>query len=197
MSAHRHVDGRSITGADLARLLARLGPDEEHAAREYERLRRTLIKFFDWRGAWPADECADQTIDRLARKLDETPVDDMWSYAQGIARLILLEHRRRPPLSSIEAAGEPAAAQAAPVLEENEQMHECFDRCLADLPSDSRSLILQYYEGDRSEKIATRRDLSATLQLSENALRSRVQRVRDRLELCIRSCVSFTGEKTS
>jgi DNA-directed RNA polymerase specialized sigma24 family protein len=197
MGTHRDIDGRSITGADLARLLARLGADEEHAAREYERLRRTLIKFFDWRGASLADECADQTLDRLARKLEETTVDNVWSYAHGIARLVLLEERRRPPLASIDAAGDPPMSQTAPSREENERVHECFDRCLANLPPDSRSLILQYYQGDRSEKISNRRHLATALVLSENALRSRVQRLRDRLEHCIRMCISLTSEKRS
>jgi DNA-directed RNA polymerase specialized sigma24 family protein len=197
MGAHSHSDGRSITGADLARLLARLGLDQDHAAREYERMRRTLIRFFDWRGAAPADECADRTLDRLARKLDETTVDDVWSYVHGIARMVLHEYRRQPAFSPIDAAGHPPAPQPARALEENEQMLQCLDRCLADLPADSRSLILRYYQGNRGEKVSNRRQLAAALALSENALRSRVQRVRDRLEQCIRTCASSAGEKTS
>jgi len=197
MAPYRNIDGRSITGADLARLLERLGPDEAHAALEYERLRRTLVRFFDWRGIGPPDECADQTIDRLARKLEETVVDDLWSYALGIARLVLLEYRRRPVVSSIEAAGDPPAPQSAPALDEDEQLHECFERCLTGLPADGRTLILRYYLGERSEKISNRRQMAATLGLSENALRSRVQRLRDRLEQCVRACVHHTDEKTS
>src|SRR5215470_727602 len=75
MTSRRNGDARStqsITKADLVRLLARLTADEERAAREYERLRRTPIKFFDERGVCPPDECADQTLDRLARKLQAT-----------------------------------------------------------------------------------------------------------------------------
>src|SRR5215470_11715039 len=109
MVASGNSDGRSITAADLARLLGRLGADEERAAIEYERLRRTLVRFFDWRGVCPADEYADQALDRLARKLDETPVGDVWNYAHGIARLLLLEHQRRPAMLSIETVGDPAA----------------------------------------------------------------------------------------
>jgi hypothetical protein len=74
-------DDRSITAAALARLLARLDPDAERAPLEFERLRRALIRFFDWRGAWPPDECADETLDRLARN----PVDGgsiIWAIKQ-------------------------------------------------------------------------------------------------------------------
>jgi hypothetical protein len=84
--AHRTDDNRSITAVGFARLLARLHPDVGEAGHEYERLRRALVKFFDWRGALSPDECADEALDRLARKLDETAVDDVRNYALGIAR---------------------------------------------------------------------------------------------------------------
>jgi len=54
-----------------------------------------------------------------------------------------------------------------------------------------------YYEGERTEKISNRRRLAATLVLSENALRSRVQRLRDRLEQCVQVCVAARGEEAS
>jgi DNA-directed RNA polymerase specialized sigma24 family protein len=68
-------------------------------------------------------------------------------------------------------------------------LFDCFDRCLAELPADSRSLMLRYYEGERSDKISNRRRLAAALAVSESALRSRVQRLRDRLEQCVQECV--------
>ena len=105
MPPHRNVDGRASPETDLARLLARLGPDEDRAGREYERLRRSLIRFFDWRGAWPSDECADETIDRLARKLQDTVVEDVCGYAHGIARMVLLEWQRKPARVPIDARG--------------------------------------------------------------------------------------------
>ena len=52
----------------------------------------------------------------------------------------------------------------------------------------SRSLVLAYYEGERGAKIANRRRLAEALGLSDNALRSRVQRLRDRLQTCIERC---------
>ena len=45
------LDSRSITAEGLARLLARLHADVGQAGQEYERLRRALVKFFDWRGS--------------------------------------------------------------------------------------------------------------------------------------------------
>src|SRR5262245_51096834 len=179
-------DRRSISADGFARLLARLHPDADEAAHEYERLRRALVKFFDWRGLWPADECADDALDRLVGKLDETFVQDVRKYVYGIARLVALERRRGPAFASIDDS--PALAAAPPVCDEDDSLQDCFDRCRAALPDESRSLLVGYYEGERSRKIANRRGLATALGLTENALRSRVQRLRDRLERCVQSC---------
>jgi DNA-directed RNA polymerase specialized sigma24 family protein len=187
--ARANDDRHTLTAERLAHLLARLHANPHEAGQEYERLRRTLMKFFDWRGVWPADECADECLDRLARRLDEdVPIIDIRQFAHGIARLVLLERRRRPAVVSIDRLAEAAAPAIAPA-ETGPSLHDCFDRCLAEMPDDQRALIVGYYEGDRDRKIANRRRLSAAMGLSENALRSRVQRLRDRLEACIRGCV--------
>ena len=169
------------------RLLARLDPDVDRAAAAYEQLRRALEKFFDWRGVWSADECADETLDRLARRLDEgIDIDDVRNYAYGIARLVLLEWQRRPSSVWIEPATELAAP--VPVADGTDQLRECFDICLAALPEDSRALVLEYYVADERKKIVNRRRLAQSFGISDNALRSRVQRVRDRLERCVLKC---------
>jgi DNA-directed RNA polymerase specialized sigma24 family protein len=183
-------DAGVLTGRRFATLLARLHADPEQAGREYERLRRTLIKFFDWRGGWPADNCADECLDRLARRLDEqAPVLDVRHFALGIARLVLLERHREPPMTSIDLIPE-TASMPAPAPPRQSALDDCFDHCLAAMPAESRTLVLGYYEAERAKKIANRRRLSASLGLSENALRSRVQRLRDGLEACVEKCLS-------
>lgn len=185
----------ALTPASFGLLIERLDADPDRAAEEYERLRRSLVRFFDWRGAWPADECADATIDRLCRRLEDgTAVDDLRAFARGIARMLLHERQRGPAFSPIDEA---KALPIEPGPEDGpaEQRHACFDRCLDALPADSRALVLDYYQGDRSDKIANRRRLAAAAGLSDNPLRSRVQRIRDRLERCVRDCVaSADGE---
>lgn len=180
---------RSITADGFARLLATLHADSEQAAQEYERLRRALVKFFDWRGVSPPDECADEALDRLAHKLQETEVRDVRKYAYGIARLVVLERRRVPAFSPLDDLPYAAAPTVAP-NEDSHGLEDCFERCLGELPEESRSLLLRYYEGERSAKISNRRRLATMLGLTENALRSRVQRLRDRLEECVHACSS-------
>lgn len=182
--------GRSITAVSLTRLLERLGADRDTAGREYERLRRSLIKFFDWRGAWPPDECADETLDRLARKLEDADIGNVVEYARGIARLVLLERRRAPAFSSLQPGDAPAVGTPPDEDDDAERLRGCFERCLDAFPHESRALIVGYYQGDRGDKIANRRRLARDLGLSDNALRSRIQRLRDRLELCVQECTS-------
>lgn len=178
----------SASTNDLAKLLAHLDADREQAALKYEQLRRALIRFFEWRGGWPADECADEVLDRLTRRLRDTAVEDVHKYAHGIARLVLLERRRAPVLASIDDV--PEATLVAPQRSDaHSDLQSCFERCLARLPEDSRQLLLRYYEGQRMGKIVNRRRLASMLGITESALRNRVQRLRDRLQLCVHACV--------
>jgi DNA-directed RNA polymerase specialized sigma24 family protein len=180
---------RPMNASDFNRLLARLHADSGQAAHEYERLRRALIKFFDWRGAPAPDQCADEVFDRLAQKVEDTAVRDVTKYAYGVARLVALEQRRVPAFTSLDEAPQAALVSAAPV-DDGDPVRDCFDRCLAELPEESRSLLLRYYEGQQSAKISNRRRLASLFGLTDNALRSRVQRLRDRLEQCVNSCAS-------
>ena len=66
---------------------------------------------------------------------------------------------------------------------------------MAGLSAENRSLVLRYYEGERDTKIANRRRLAESLGLTENALRSRVQRLRDHLERCVDDCLSAEKDR--
>jgi DNA-directed RNA polymerase specialized sigma24 family protein len=185
---HRSTPGeRPITADGLARLLERLSANPAEAATRYEHLRLTLEKFFDWHRAWPPEECADETIDRLIRKLSsDIDIADVRGYALGIARLVLLEWQRRPSGLPLQDVATVSAAHGAD--DEEEPLRLCLDRCLAALSPESRTLVLDYYVAERRAKIDNRRRLAARFGLSESALRNRVQRVRDRLERCVHAC---------
>ena len=178
---------RPLTAVDFARLLGRLHPDSEQAPQEYERLHRALVKFFDWRGVSPPEECADEVLDRLARKLEQTDILDVPKYAHGMARLVALERQRASAFDSIDAKASIVLTAPAP-REDANPLHDCFDRCLAELSEDGRELLLRYYEGERHAKISNRRGLASVLGVTDNALRSRAQRLRDRLEQCVHAC---------
>jgi DNA-directed RNA polymerase specialized sigma24 family protein len=192
--ASRTDSGTSgLTAEALSRLLAGLHDDRERAGEAYEALRRTLVKFFDWRGATHPDECADETLDRLARKLDEgATIDDPGRFARGIARLVLLERWRRPDARLRPADDSRLAQVPAPVPPEPPEAQPrdgCFERCLGELPEEGRRLILGYYAHSGRVRIEARKRLADSMRLTENALRSRAQRIRDRLERCTARCL--------
>ena len=56
--------GWTLTAEAFAKLLACLDPDSEKAGQKYETIRQRLMKFFDWRGAYFPEDCADDTLNR-------------------------------------------------------------------------------------------------------------------------------------
>ena len=187
--------GRGLTAGAFASLLTRLGPDAERAGSAYEHLRRALVSFFAWRGAATPEDCADETLDRLAARLDDgVAVEDVPRFARGIARMVLLEHWRRPDARSVPLDELPSApAMEAP---EDEALPRCLDRCLDELARDGRDLILEYYGGDGRRRIDRRKRMAQALGASESALRSRAQRLRDQLERCITRCMASPAGDT-
>jgi DNA-directed RNA polymerase specialized sigma24 family protein len=180
-----------LTASALERLLARLDADPGRAAEAYEALRLSLTRFFDWRGAHFPDECADETMNRLARRLDEgSEVTDLRAFALGIGRLVLLEYARSPQVRQDELDEQRIGPVPSLERDPDPRLHECLESCLASLPADARTLILEYYRDQRRQKIDRRVHLAGQLGLSASALRSRAQRVRDRLERCVRACAA-------
>jgi DNA-directed RNA polymerase specialized sigma24 family protein len=180
----------TLSAEALARFLACLDTDSDRAGEKYENLRLTLMKFFDWRGARFPEELADETINRVIRKIDEgESFRDLATYCHGVARLVLLEKLKGPDSKRADFEALPPAALAAPEQEEEDVRQDCFERCLKELPAESRQLILQYYSDEKREKISRRLAMAERLGIPLNALRSRVQRIRNRLEECVNGCM--------
>jgi RNA polymerase sigma factor (sigma-70 family) len=180
----------TLTGEALAAFLACLDPDPDIAGEMYENLRLTLIKFFDWRGAHFPEECADESINRVIRKIEEGEViREISTYCHGVARLVFLERLKNPDSRRSDFEELPPDALVAPEPEERDERMECFSRCLGELPVESRQLILQYYRDEKRKKINNRMEIARRLGIPLNALRSRAQRIRNNLESCITGCL--------
>lgn len=173
----------------LHRLLFRLDADQSTAGEKYEQLRRGLVKIFDWRGAAAPDICADETIDRVARKLAAgVIIDDVVAFAYGVARLVMLEQNRRPEARLVSLDEAKGIVDIAPRERDDSSRLPCLEHCLDELDAEARALILRYYLHARRQRIDGRAALARELGLSQNALRSRAQRIRDRLERCTNRC---------
>jgi hypothetical protein len=78
---------------------------------------------------------------------------------------------------------------------ESEEIRDaCLQRCLEELARQDRDLVVTYYVGAGRERIDGRVRLATSLGVSDNALRLRVQRLRDRLRGCAARCVEQAGE---
>jgi DNA-directed RNA polymerase specialized sigma24 family protein len=172
----------SLTRKALDRLLERLGPDREAAGREYHSLRERLLDYFDCKGVQRPDSAADETLDRVARRLDEgEPVERVLPYAYGVARLVLLE-RLRSQLREQRASAGAAQEWLVPPDTAEEARIACLVRSLDGLPPDDRSLIIAYYAEAGGVHREGRKLLAQRLGIRYEALKTRAHRLRRRLE---------------
>ncbi len=173
----------------FALLLARLDPDSDRAGETYERLRLRLITFFQFRKCHLPEECADETLDRVARKLAEgESVENLFAYAHGVAKYVLLEYRRRPDRETDEI--DPTLPSRTDILDEAMRSENlaCFKQCLQELAPEDARLLLQYWVHDEKTNIRPRQELAAELGISAGALRLRIMRIRTRFIACFEKC---------
>ena len=181
-----------LTADTFAKLLDRLDPDRERAGERYEELRRTLTRFFEWRGAPFAEEYTDEVFNRIARKLSAgVEVRNIGSYCYEVARLVCLEALKGADSkrASFDATHHDLPdAKVENGAREQEIRLDCLEECLDALPMGSRDLIVEYYQDDKRDRIERRKALAARLGLQREALANRAQRLRDKLEQCVKSC---------
>lgn len=188
--ASRSLQAQPLTREGFARFLRALDSDRERAGEKYEQLRRTLIKFFRWRGAHFPEECADETLNRVIKKIarDET-INDPSTYVYGVARMVLKEVRKEQESNQAALRDMPPPERTAKVDEDMEMRAECLKQCLDGLRAGDRELIVQYYKGDKGDKIAERKRLAEKFGLQPGALRIQAHRLRIKLEACINECL--------
>jgi DNA-directed RNA polymerase specialized sigma24 family protein len=169
---------------DFDRLLHWLDPDGERAGIIYEKIRWRLITILAARGCRTPEDLADETIDRVARRVIEirdTYTGDKANYFLGVMNNVHHEYLKRPE--------PPAAFLPNDTNEGKEQVHACLEKCLARLTEHSRQLIERYYAGEKRAKIDLRERIALELGISINTLRLRALRIREKLQTCIEQCL--------
>jgi len=174
--------------AAFVALLERLGNDGERPEAVYERLRGRLITYLRLHLPAEADDLADRTLDRMARRIhDGTSVQNVYSYALGVARMLVHEARARYSREQQSILQQAPLLDAPPSEEgESEVVLSALQGCLEHLGKAAADLILAYYGGEGAARIESRRRMAQELGLSMNALRNRALRLREALELCTR-----------
>jgi len=175
------------------KLLVAFDVDRETAGRKYLEIRNNLTRFFEWRGCSFPEDHADETINRMAKRVFEgEAILNHSGYAMGVARLLLLEinkgrQREQSALAEIGAAPDIYVPE-----DDDESRLTCLRSCLQTLSPDNRELILQYYQGEKGDKIENRKKLLDRLGIPVNTLRMRALRLRERLQACVEECQGAT-----
>ena len=173
-----------ITQEAFDKFLTWLDSDRDRAGAKYEDIRRKLIKIFASRGCQVCEDLADETINRVIRRMQEmfdTYTGDPVLYFYNVARKVHLEHVRKRP------ARLPLPPPDS--LEQKEKQDQCLEVCMRGLTPANRDLVLEYHKEGSSASIGHRKALAAKLGIGVNALRIRAHRIRAVLHSCVEGCL--------
>jgi DNA-directed RNA polymerase specialized sigma24 family protein len=171
-----------VNAAAFERFLRWLGPDPESAGKKYELIRGRLIMMFKARRCLFAEDLADTTFERVARKLADLTTEftgDPARYFYGVAKKVYLEYQheimtnRRRSLRALPTGSED---------QDLEEMLKQLEDALNAIPKSDRELILTYYTDSGHNKIIRRRALAEQFGVGLNALRLRVFRIRKEIK---------------
>jgi len=189
MSAARHL--RDLKQPDFDRLLKWLDADRDRAGLLYEKIRWRLVTILASRGCVLAEELADETIDRVARRvadIEQIYVGDQAIYFLGVMNNVHHEYLRRPVAAR--------SVHASDNGEMREAIHSCLDNCLESLAPYSRQLIERYYAADKKAKIDLRKVIARELGIKPATLRLRALRIREKLQACIERCMNVSAARS-
>ena len=182
----------TLTQEAFDKLLLSLGDDRDSGGKKYLEIRNNLTRFFEWRGCPFPEDHADETINRIAKRVAEgEQIQNPAGYAMGVARLLVLEivkgrQREQVALNEISTSSTEDYDDSS----DAEDRIGCLRQCLGGLSTDNRQLITDYYEGDKGDKIQNRKKLVEKLGIPVNTLRMRALRLRDRLQVCVEDCLT-------
>lgn len=173
-------------------LLSVLAGNRDAAGERYEQIRLRLLKYFEWRQCPIPEELADETLDRVARRLAEGErirAGEQMVYVYGVARNVLLEYWKTTQRERAVAALPPPPADV--LVEERrlaELRAECLQRCLRRQDGAARDLLLSYYRAEGAAKSERRQRIADALGVPINALRIRIHRLKVDLSRCVERC---------
>jgi DNA-directed RNA polymerase specialized sigma24 family protein len=187
------------------RFLKWLDGDTNSGGESYLEIRRRLVFYFDRRNCASPDELADETLNRVARRLEEEGAITDASpahYCYIVAKYVFLESVRAPEsrgtsVDDLSLSAQAASRLAVPALPDaddiaKEKRLNCLEICLRKLQSADQEMILEYYQGEQRAKIQRRSQLAERLGFTMNALTIRVCRIRTKLELWVKTCTEET-----
>ena len=141
---------------DFALFLRWLDQDEEKAALRYENIRRNLIAIFNRRGCHCSEELADETFNRVTRRLPgmiDTYVGEPARYIIVVARNLHLEYVKEMERQESLPEHDHTDLSVEATDETKEEEFGCLEHCLKQLPLPQRKLVIAYYQEDRKSVV--------------------------------------------
>jgi DNA-directed RNA polymerase specialized sigma24 family protein len=186
----------TATTSAFERLLNWLDGQANSEGHKYIGMRRRLVAYFYRKNCATPEDLADETLDRVARRLEEENIseaEDPAKYCYIVARYVFMEHlrstRREDAVAShLQRSTSEAITNFHKTESVDDLMLSCLEGCISTLDQESRQIILGYYVGKEREKIENRRSLAERLGITSNALSIRACRIRSKLETCVRNC---------
>ncbi|MGC2238684.1 MAG: hypothetical protein WA584_21195 [Pyrinomonadaceae bacterium] len=190
------INNNDLNHDDFENLLLWLDADRAVAGQKYEAIRTKLIKIFLAQKCCEGEDLADETINRVMRKINQLINNyegQPEKYFYAVAKNIIFECRRRKPMNELPAN---LAQPEETATDESPFRQNCFNLCLGKLSTDKKQFILEYYQGEKSIKLTRRRDLAEKHGISNHVLRNRALRLRENLQKCVLDCVAQNKSET-
>jgi DNA-directed RNA polymerase specialized sigma24 family protein len=163
------------------KLLARLEPDLPDSARRYKQVRLKMTKFFQWKRCADAESLADETIARAIKNVVEgleIKANNPYIYIFVIAKNVYREYVR----GEIKQRSLFSRLSDQPV--QSGDWQDCRVQCLRELPPEKLRLLQTYYLDEKSSI-----QLAGELNVTVNALRLKIFRIKKDLESCYENCL--------
>jgi len=179
---------------DFDAFLNWLSPDSEEAGIEYERIRKGLIRFYDFRGCSDLEFLADETINRviwkfhtldLSKKVQKTTI--FYKFAGNIYREYVKHFTEKEIQLEPDWDIEDINVQSS--QDSDNDLFKCLDKCLDELSPKEKNLILAYYSEEKSAKTLLRKKLANELSIKLETLHVRACRIKETLRKCMEECM--------
>lgn len=199
-----------LTRDALDKFLYWLDPDRDRAGHRHNRIHHGLCIFLAARGCTDAGSLADETINRVARQIDEGKgIDEIRekpvkpeTYIYAVAKNVLREYydhpdqKKKAPLDDLAIA---EILRVDPWKDLSEDMDQekriaCVEQCLQKLELRNREIILRYYKGSKQgEAKRNREEMARELGIKKTKLAKQVMNIKDGLRVCVSGCVEPVG----
>lgn len=178
-----------LTPEEFDRLLAWLDPDREKAGEEFLKICERLTRLIAARGCHEAEDVIFEAARRIARKPPAFFAHyegERIRYFHRVAINVYLEwFAKQPDWTTL-----PPEITTHQTNNDDEQL-TCLGHCLQKLETTEQDLLVRYYGGEVPARIRERKALSTELELTENALRIRVSRLRQTVSDCLKKCLGL------